>query len=200
MNQLPRFAAFVILLLLALVVARSSGARRRRTVLALAAYLIGIHFALAVTGRDWWPFSHHRLFHGLSPTHVELWEVEVCGVDTSGREWRIDERAWSPLSDTILQQWLERAFTGLPPPDQEKVMRFLLVRAEADRVRAAAGSGRGFERYLGPLAAPFWWMHSARPSSPVSYRGLRIYVDTWRPRDRLADPRQTQRRLIGELR
>jgi hypothetical protein len=200
MSQLPRLAAFVFLLLMALAVGRSRGARKRQAVLALAAYLVGIHLALAITERDWWPFSNHRLLHARALTNLPFWEVEVYGVDATGKEWRIDERAWAPLSDTILQQWLARPFASLSPPEKENVMRFLLMRVEADRLRAAAGSQRGFERYLGPLAAPFWWMRAAHRSSPVPYRALRIYSESWQPRERLADPRRVQRLLLAELR
>jgi hypothetical protein len=200
MSQLPRLVAFVILLLLAVIVGRSRGGQRRRAVLALAAYLIGIHLALAITERDWWPFSNHRLLHALARTDLPFWEVQVCGVDAAGREWRIDERAWAPLSDTILEQWLGGAFAAQPPAERERMMQFLLARAEGDRARAVAGSRRGFQRYLGPLAAPFWWMHAAQSSSPEPYRGLRIYRVSWRVRERLADPRLVQRQLLGELR
>ena len=85
-----------------------------------------------------------------------------------------------PVYHSILQYWLEQGLARLTDAERERVLTFLLARAEESRRRLAAGQALGPERVLGPAGAPYWLLlprSLAVPSSP--YAGLRAYSSCW---------------------
>ena len=80
-----------------------------------------------------------------------------------------------------------------------RVLGFLLLKAEASRRRLASGLPIGFQRRLGGLAAPYWWLLPRAPAVPEGrYRGLRVHRVCWIPAERFRDPTRVERRLVAE--
>src|SRR5207244_5816800 len=113
----------------------------------------------------------------------------------------------TPVYHSILQYWLEQGLARLTDAERERVLTFLLARAEESRRRLAARQALGPERVLGPAGAPYWLLlprSLAVPSSP--YAGLRAYSSCWlvaegpgRPiaRRLLLEHRRCSRRVAG---
>ena len=95
------------------------------------------------------------------------------------------EIALQPLGLDELSPWLLYNFTRLPEDGQARAAAYILERAETARRRAATGGRVGdFERYLGPLTAPYFLLHPHRWSRPERapqrpFVRLRVYHLTW---------------------
>ena len=129
---------------------------------------------------DDWPFTSHTIAVGRARADSRVCATELVGLDDAGREWRLDPYTFTPVYHSILQYWLEQGLARLTDAERERVLTFLLARAEESRRRLAARQALGPERVLGPAGAPYWLLlprSLAVPSSP--YAGLRAYSSCW---------------------
>jgi hypothetical protein len=179
MKDLAKFATFLAVVALAIRIQLSAddASRKRR----IRQFLIAV-FALTLTAGlvrlDDWPFPAYTMPFYLGSPDTEISDVIVRMVDAKGREIVPDPFAWSPLSLTNLVVWLERSLPRLSPEDQRTTLAYLLRRAEERRGKRAIGPAK----WLGVLAAPpDWGLYRRDMATPDSYRGLRVYRETWRP-------------------
>lgn len=198
---------FVGFLLAALLVAVSERAgtdvgRRRRAVSAFLLYGLGASFGAGLTQNDAWPFSKWPMAGGLAdPTATN---TRIVAVDAEGTERAIDYRAWQPLGFDELNPWIHRTYPRLPRPAQDRVAAYLLDLAERSRLRARSGEGVGyFDRFLGPLTAPYFDLHPKIWSGPAGapprpFVRLRVYRESWNQEERRRDPGRIERVLLHE--
>jgi hypothetical protein len=201
MPQLLRLASFLLFLALGARVRLSrEPAARRRAVHALLAYVVGLSGLVGVVQVDDWPFASHTIAVGRARADSRVCQTQFYGVDRAGGEWRLDPWSWTPVYDSILQVWLERNLARLPPESRERVLGFLLARAERSRARLAAGRPLGRERLLGRAGAPYWLLLPRALDVPAGpYAGLRAYAACWLPGEKLASPQGVARVLQAEL-
>lgn len=194
------FAAFVFLALSVLHAEwRKPEARGwRRT--AFLVYGVALSFGAGLTGHDAWPFSDWPLAAGRVGPIVT--SSRIVAVDSSGTEHAIDARAWQPLVFDELSPWVHLRLPTLPPEAQARAVLFLLDHVERERRRAVAGEGVGyFDRFLGPLAAPYFVLHPRTwpdQAGSLPFVALRVYHESWNVRARAADPRALSRILVYE--
>lgn len=178
------FALFLLaaLALCATETATPTSARRRRVGAFLLLFL-GVSFASGLSQRDLWPFAHWPIVSLVARPYVVI--PKLVGVDAQGAEHDLDFRALQPLGLDELSPWLLYNFTRLPHEGQRRSAAYILERAERARARAAAGGRVGdFERFLGPLTAPYFLLHPHRWSAPERtparpFVGVRVYHLTW---------------------
>lgn len=177
-----------------------AGPVRRRALNLLFAYALGLSLVVAVSQRDLWPFSTYTLAAFRPRVDRPICLLEFRAADGSGREWRLDPYTWSPIFDSTLQNWFDNRYGALTPGEQATALRFLLERAEAARLRLAAGRPIGYDRILGrEFSAPYWWMlprATAVPATP--YTRLRVYEACRVPLEVLADPGRVRRVVRAE--
>lgn len=178
------FAAFLLgAVFLRVTERRSSPSSRRRNVSVFIALFLALGFASGLSQRDLWPFSHWPIVSLVARPYIVI--PKLIGVDADGVEHDLDFRALQPLGLDELSPWLLYNFTRLPEDGQARAAAYILGQAEASRRRAAAGWRVGdFERFLGPLTAPYFLLHPHRwksadrtPARP--FVRLRIYHLTW---------------------
>ena len=189
MIELLRLATFAVFLGLGAWVAFAR-TRRRRAVQLLILYVLGIHGAVVLTGRDDWPFTGYPLIQKRSRGDEVYREIVFYGVDARGREWEVDPRAWQPASRPVLMQWFVTVFPRLDTAQRERAGAFLLAKAEQARTRK-----RGFT-----LAAPDWWDYTVPPRAPSPFVTLRVYEERFKPRDRMRGAPADARTLLLEAR
>jgi hypothetical protein len=201
-------SAFLILgyavLGLAAGMSRRGAVDNRRLVNIFVLYTLALSFGAGLSQRDIWPFSAWPLVAGTVPTPVT--HPRLLATDAEGREHEIDYRAWGPLEIDELIAWEEKNFSALDLGSQNRVAAYLLGIIERARQRWAAGDPeRHFDRYLGPLSAPFFLGHPERwvpgvrvPEQPLV--GLRLYKETWSVEERRRDPGDVSRKLVYEYR
>jgi hypothetical protein len=198
-GQLVRFASLLLFLVLGLHLARTrQPAARRRATNLLLGYVLVVSAIAGFAQWDNWPFSSYHILVSRANLATLVRTTEFWAVDAMGREWRIDPYAWSPLVELKLSLWFQQHFAALQPEEKQRVLRFLLERAEASRERLAAGRPIGYQRRLGvTLSAPHWWLQP-RPAAtaPTSYTGLRVYQARWVPRELLAREGSVTRTLL----
>ena len=176
--------------------------RRKAAVSAFLCYALGASFAAGLSQKNLWPFSHWPLIAGVVPQRIR--EMHVVGVDTAGREHEIDYRAWEPMAFRELGAWLTRYFPRLDSADQDRAAAYLLQMAERARRRAREGGGVGYlDRFLGPLAAPYFLLHPKRwevPEAvpPTRFVRLRMYWLTWDVIERARGSTRAERRDVYE--
>jgi len=172
----------------------SAPAMRRRLIGLLLAYIAFVHLAVVVTEREAWPFASYQVLHGQAGIDTRIWRLDFFGVDTSGQAWLLDPYSFQPLNQGPLQAWVLGFLPHLPKPDKQIASAFLLARAESARQRLASGKFIGYERYLGPLGAPYWFLfRRAEKASQLPYRELRIDIVEWTAREALATPPREHR-------
>jgi hypothetical protein len=175
---------------------------RRRYVNLFLGYAVAISFAAGLSQRDAWPFSRWPMAGGRA--EAEYSAIRIVAVDEDGLEQGVDYRAWQPMAFDELMPWMHRTFPRLPRASQERVVAYLLEKAEAARRKARAGEGAGYlDRVLGPLAAPEFDLHPrpwSRPEAVPARRfvSLRVYRETWNQEERRRDPSRVARRLLYE--
>jgi hypothetical protein len=198
MLELLRLASFLGFLFLGYQVARSGdGPERRSAIHRLLAYVLALSVAVGVLQWDDWPFTSHTIAVGRARADSRVCAAELYGLDDAGREWRLDPYSFSPVYHSILQYWLEQALGRLSETQRERVLAFLLERAEESRKRLAAGRALGPERILGPAGAPYWLLLPRALEVPRSpYAGLRAYSSCWLVAD--GPRRPIARRLLLE--
>ena len=122
-------------------------------------------------------------------------------VDEQGREWRVDDLAWSPLFPQAIMGWFDVSWPVATASQRHEVMRFLLARAEWARGHRQRGhSFFGNALVLGSLAAPDIYLWGDAPQSPSRLRALRVYRVSWIPTVLARDGRILDRGLIAEYR
>lgn len=200
MAEVLRAASFLLFLLLGLRVRRLESWRSRRSGAAfLIGYVLVLSAVIGVLQWDDWPFTCHNIAVGRARADSRICMTHVYGVDRDGREWRMDPYSWTPVYDSILQFWLEQGLPRLTPPERERVLAFLLERAERSRRRLAAGRPIGYQRLLGAAGAPYWLLLPRAgkvPSEP--YAGLRTCEVCWTPARLLAGDEGRVRRVTAE--
>jgi hypothetical protein len=121
-------------------------------------------------------------------------------VDEAGREWQVDPDAWSPLYPQNLTAWMNVVGSRRPALERDEAMRYLLRRADEARRRRVAGDRYiGNSAVLGPLAAPDIDLLPAAAPSPLRYRALRLYMQSWLPSEFVRDRSRVTSRLIAEV-
>jgi hypothetical protein len=199
--HLAALAMFAGFLVMGLRVARSEGPGRRRAINQFLAYVLCGHAAVAIAQRDLWPFSTYPMMSVVSTDRSALHTmVAARAVDRRGREWLVDDLAWSPLYPPSTLAWFDLGWAHSTPSERSEVMRFLLARAEAARGRKAAGNRYiGNRAILGPFAAPDTNLYWEAPPSPEPFRGIRIYRVAWNPQQFIRDPNRTSKTLLHQF-
>jgi hypothetical protein len=173
---------------------------RRRFVLFLASYLVLAHLVIGISQKDAWPITTYCLLHGKADLRGgELFRFGFFGVDSHGREWRIDPYAWRAMGDWHLQYWFFINDKKLSAAERQTSLAWLYTLAERQRQRLARGEAA--ISWLGPISAPQWNLiprELAVPAEP--YRAFRVYKDTWYPADVLTGEKNYKRKLVGEWR
>lgn len=185
---------------------RSSIALRRRTNVFLWAVLF-ISFGAGLTQHNLWPFSSWPVLAYPVSTGSNYSPLpRIVGVDTGGREYDIDYRAWRPLALEELESWIRLYFARLDPAARDRVGAYLLGRANRAREQALSPAGLPYpNRWFGPLTAPTHMLHPAIWSEPEHVPRnllveLRIYGETWNLEERRRDPQKVTRALIFDYR
>ena len=165
----------------------------------LLLYAIAINGFAGVTQVDNWPFTSNTLAVGRATEQSHITWAGFFGVDRQGREWQIDPLTWSPVFDSILQNWMRSSYPRLSPAEQKEAMQFLLTRANAGRAALSEGRRIGFDRRIGPLSCPYWWrLPRVRDVPAEPYQSLRAYELDFIVGHITRDPGDIQRRLLGE--
>lgn len=199
---------FLGLLLAAAIVLRAERSgdarRRRRAVTGFILYAVLASFAAGLTQHDLWPFARWPMAGGRADRVAS--NTRIRALDAAGAEHDVDYRAWQPLEFDELVPWMHRSFAKLPARDRECVADHLLALAERGRARARDGLRPGyFDRFLGPLTAPYFNLHprlwtSASQTPPLPFVGLRVYRERWDQEERRRDPSRVERALEFEYR
>jgi hypothetical protein len=193
--QLLYSAAFAGFIALGVAVRRAPPGVRRRRVLTLIAYVVAVNLLAGLTQRDAWPFTSHTIAVGRARATTRVCLTELVGVDGAGREWEVDRYSWMPMFGSVVQYWVDLNLAQLSAQDRKTALWFLLRNAEGSRARLAAGEPIGHQRWLGPLAAPYWLLLPRAAVSPAPFAGLRVYSSCRVPGDP-AD--RGTRRLLAE--
>ena len=195
-----RFLSFLIFVALGLVLVRTrEPLRRRKRLNRFLVYFLLVSFVVGFSQRDDWPFSPYPLMRGLWSGSFLYHKITLIGVDATGHEWELDSRTWSPIFPLVLQEWFNDTYPLLSDEGRSTALRFLLARAEATRQRQITGAWIGNETLLGPLTAPDWWLYRRLTMvSPTPFMTIRIYRDSWRPDEKVADPARFKRKLVAE--
>jgi hypothetical protein len=199
MVDILRLCTFLAFLALGARVAAASGSKRRRALDQWIAYLLAVNTFVVLTQRDDWPFTHYPLISKRSEPDRVYDKIVFRGVDALGREWDIGPEAWSPVSPPVLMQWFKATYPGLSVNARRQATAFLLDKAEASRRAAIAGHWVGRHLWLGPLAAPDWWLY--RPVAaiaPSPYAGVRVYEASFRPEERVLLGTAPRERLLAQ--
>jgi hypothetical protein len=183
---------------------RAGDERGRRRINWFIGYTVTVSFVVGLTQMEAWPFSTWPLVAGTVPALVT--HPRILALDGEGKEHEIDYRAWAPLEFQELVAWQEANFLRLSRQSQDRVAAYLLALVERSRSEWAAGTPtRHFDRYLGPLSAPFFLGHPERwvPGSrvpPLPFVGLRLYKESWNVEERRRDSARVTRSLVYEYR
>lgn len=195
--------AFLCVLAAAADAARRRPARARRAAVSrFIACVLCAAAAAGLTQHDLWPFAKWPMAGGLADPVAAT--TRVRAVDADGVEHDVDYRAWQPIESDELVPWLHRSFARLDEAQRAQVAGHLLAAAERGRLRARRGQAPGsFQRFLGPLAAPYFDLHPRLWTGPERtparpFARLRIYRESWNQEERRRDPGTTERRLVYE--
>jgi hypothetical protein len=179
-----------------------SRAGARPALNAFLLYTLAVGFGAGLFQREMWPFSTWPLvagIHGPAAQHSRL-----VAVDRDGVEHSVDYRAWQPFVVEELQAWADRRLLRLGHDDRARAGEFLVQLAERGRRAATEGRTVGyFDRFWGPLAAPYFLLHPRRWSSPARTPreplvGIRVYRESWDLQERRTAPSAVQRLVVFE--
>lgn len=159
------------------------GATMPNSLRALIAYVIAMSTLAGALGVDLWPFAAWRFAAYAVGDNGSF--MRIVGVDASGQEHLLDDRAMQPLEAPELWASAAARVERMSREEGVVVLGFLLERAQDGLARARAGHPIGtFSRFLGPFAAPLfqkgpepWSDHERLPSELVA---LRVYREEWR--------------------
>lgn len=206
MTHVIRFGSFLIFVGLALRVAVSAAPEgRRRRVNALLVYFLVVSGVAGFAQKDDWPFSPYRIFHDYKPRGYLASKVAVKVFDVSGRECDVDPRFASPVVLPNLGEWFERTYPRLTPDEQGHAMAFLFAKArEAGQRLALQQDARHAPGLMWLAAPPHWGLYALSSAGDFArclpYAGLRVYRETWRPREKFQDPTRVSRELVSDYR
>jgi hypothetical protein len=195
------FVGFIGLGLLAAFSSRGKGGERRLVNIYIL-YTLVLGLGAGLSQFEVWPFSTWPLVAGIvAPT---VTHPRFVAVDGEGQEFPIDYRAWGPLVFDEMMAWQGKYFLNLDRAAQDRVAAYLLDIIERNREQWSTGRPVAyFERYFGPLSAPFflghpeyWTQGAGVPARP--FRGLRLYRETWDVEERWRDPSKVTRQLAYE--
>ena len=179
-----------------------SGAGGRGAINAFLLYTLAVSFGAGLFQREMWPFSTWPLVAGIQGPAAH--HSRIVAVDRAGVEHNVDYRAWQPFVVEELQAWADKRLLRLGHEDRARAAEFMVQLAERGRQAASAGRTVGyFDRFWGPLAAPYFLLHPKRWSSPgVTPReplvGIRVYSESWDLQQRRTAPSAVQRSLVFE--
>ena len=162
-------AGFIAVVGLGLWSVAVSGATPRETaprpVRLLILVAAGLSLLAGFAQRELWPFATWKLMADRTTADVRV-RALVC-VDSAGRSFTVDHRAWSPLTEEELLSWIDGPFSRLAPARQEAAAAALIVQVERARQRAARGlDPTSRPSILGRLAAPSHLLHPVRWTTP----------------------------------
>jgi hypothetical protein len=199
MLELLRLGTFLVFVALGLRVRRAPEAERRRAAGHLVACVLVLSALAGALQRDDWPFTSHTIAIGRARADSRVCQTRFFGLDAGGGEWRLDPYTFTPVYDSILQYWVEQALPRLSPAQRERVLGFLLARAEESRQRLAAGRAIGPQRLLGGAGASYWLLLPRSERVPPSpYTGLRVASACWTARQALREEPPPVWRAIAE--
>ena len=149
-----------------------------------------------------WPFSTWPLVAGIQGPVAN--HSRLVAIDRNGVEHNIDYRAWQPFVVEELQAWADKRLLRLRPEDRTRAAEFMVQLVERGRQAAIEGRTVGyFDRFWGPLAAPYfllhpkWWSSlSTTPREPLV--GIRLYRESWNLQERRTAPSAIERSLVFE--
>ncbi len=193
-----KLIVFLAFLILGMRAARAAGPQRRRAIQALLLYLVALNAAVGVTQRDSWPFPTYPLVPNIYDVNAINARLDYYGVTQEGREVPIDPYVWSPIFQLGLDLWFRLHYPHLDATQKEQALAFLRDRAAEGIQQLSRGERIGWQRVLGPLALPDWWLYVRPPRYGGTIRGLRVYRMEWRASERYRDPNLVKRTLVGE--
>ena len=196
--EAAKLASLALFLILGFRVAMASDTERRRATKIFIGFFLLVNAFAGISQIDNWPFTANTLAVGRGRVDSRSYVSKFYGVDANGREWPLDPLTWSPVFDSILQYWVEWRHPS-DPLQQRQTGEFLLAKANDARVRLQAGRGIGFERRIGPLHAPYWWLrarHREVPQAP--YVAVRLYRDRFSVAAMAAGTARYDRELVRE--
>lgn len=201
MGQYVRLGVFAVFLLLGAVIRFGPPRFRRGAVTLLVLYVGLIHLGVVLTEREAWPFVNYQVLHGRADMDTRLWRLDFFAIDAHGHSWRVDPYAFEPLHQMPLQSWVRFNMPATQRETRREATAFLLQKVESARQRLAAGKPIGFDRYLGPFAAPYWFLmprHLEASSEP--YRELRIDLVEWSGHEAESIPPREHRYVLADYR
>jgi hypothetical protein len=201
MGQLFRLGIFAVFVLIGATVRFGPPKLRRRAVGLLVGYIAFVHTAVLLAEREAWPFVNYKILHGQADLDNRMWRLDFFGVDAAGRKWLIDPYSFEPLHKIPLQSWVRFYVPLMPKANKTQAMAFLLQKAENARQRLAERKFIGYERYIGPAAAPYWYLLPRnREVSAQPYRELRIDLVEWTWHEAMSIPPREHRYLLTDYR
>ena len=198
------FLGYVALGLVVVWRARRGHAPARPVISLFLLYMLLASLGPGLLQREAWPFSTWPLVasrHGPTARHARLMVV-----DEAGQEHRVDARAWQPFVSDELIAFVNGRMLALPAADRDQVAEALLQIVEGAIVRIRAGGRAGyFDRFLGPLTAPYFLLHPAWWNGPDDLPALRLvafrlYRESWTLEARRRNPDAVDRALVFEYR
>lgn len=174
------FAIFVVAGLLTRGGASEEARKKRVRWFVVIACLISL--GAGATQRDWWPFSAWPLIAGELKKSVI--HPRLVAVDENGAEVAIDFRALQPFEFDELMSWLNARFEKLDEGSRQQAMQYMLSLVHQGQGRMREGKSAGyFNRYLGPVTAPYFLLHPALWTSAQypqqTLTRLRFYREEW---------------------
>jgi len=104
--------------------ARSEEQKRRRVTM-LMLFVIAVQLAVGITQHDAWPFATYRWLYGRAvPDTVDMRNT-VVAVGRDGRESRLPDAAFAPLSSYVLNIWMTHGWPQLGAKEQRQALVFL---------------------------------------------------------------------------
>jgi hypothetical protein len=220
--DLVRLGAFLAFAALGLRIVWLQSRRRdaQPAIAQFIAFAIVVTCLTGFTQIEAWPFSNWSLIHHISHRNMVDWIVE--GVDASGKAYRLDARFVEPMPYEDFDTWLKTGFMRLgrteeeakvcylkaqpSTPEQQRVARYLVARAEIARLRFRRGQSPGHNDWLlGRLTAPYhfdrrnvWRAAGDVPATP--FVGLRIWQIEWNVEERYRDESRITRHLLFDYR
>ena len=203
--DLARLGCFTVFVLLALwhmaaVLRHASEDVVRLRAKLLIGFVVTATLLAGITQISAWPFATWALVHTSHSTHMVSWELE--GIDASGRGYEIDPRVMQPMMVEEFGAWLIGRTPTLTPAERDELLRFVLIRANAQRQRFLAGQFPPDDRFLGAASAPahfqmrhVWRSPNDVPANP--FVAVRIWRFDWDTEERARNHQAFQRTLLA---
>jgi hypothetical protein len=155
------------------VAGTASPAARRRRASVFVAFAVMASLGSGVAGRESWPFSTWSMDNTRMPSDFRFLQLVV--VDSGGREYPIDSRAFEPVSLPDLTTWLGRArATGDRSPTVVGGWMLARVRGFHESIQTAEHSAWPALAAPGTMLISDRWV--AGTSLPPPIAALRAYA------------------------